>query len=172
MKKSVLIVLLLSSLSVFAQKNGHRFDFRLGIGVSKLGSGDMTATVLENELNRQISDYFTISASINYGRSDDGVSLTASYLQENVNLFVSPFKNSGVNDFRIGTGLTVYQVSDVAPVNNDLVYDSRSSVGYNIILEDSYNVSDRFLIGAKLFTQSYRNFDINTGGMIKVGFRF
>ena len=38
------------------------------------------------------------------------------------------------------------------------------------VIEHDYQLTSKFLVGAKLFTQSYFNGDISTGGFLKVGF--
>lgn len=142
----------------------------------------MITTTFENELNYKFNQYFSTALSVNYGRSNDGVFVTASYTQGNLNLFISPFKNTRTNDFRIGTGVSFYNVSDAylqsaqygvngELVNADYVFDVRSSFGYNIILENTYTIRNKFLIGLKLFTQPYFIGDINSGILIKAGLK-
>ncbi len=111
-----------------------------------------------------------------------GVFETASYLQGNLNLFISPFKNTRRNDSRVGTGVSFYNVSDARLLSSrhdasgDLIeaeygFDERNSYGYNIILEDTYSFTNKFLVGFKLFSQSYFNGDINSGILLKFGVR-
>ena len=86
------------------------------------------------------------------------------------------------NDIRIGAGLSLIDVSYAAAVSKS--YDSngnltgtnyefykRDSFGINFILENSYDISHKFLIGLKLFTQPYFNGDINSGILLKTGLR-
>ncbi|HKJ42361.1 MAG TPA: hypothetical protein VKA27_09710 [Sunxiuqinia sp.] len=182
MKKILILAFLFSCLNVIAQKETRPFDFRFGIGKSLLGSGDYIVTVLENEVNYKLNHYFTTSVSVNFARNHEGEISTTSFIQGNLNLFFSPFRNSRKNDFRLGSGFTVYQVTDAARVaayyENGVIVDtvheidSRNSIGYNIIIEDSYNLTGQFFVGLKLFTQSYHNYDINTGGLLKIGYHF
>ncbi len=77
--------------------------------------------------------------------------------------------------------MTYYIVSDTYEssenwVNGVIVdsgndFDKRNSLGYNIIIENSYLLTDKYLLGLKLFTQSYNNGDINSGVMLKFGLR-
>jgi len=183
MKKTVLlfVCLLLAGSSVLAQKAPLATDIRMGIGTSLLGSGDMQTIMVDNEINVGLNQLFTVGAGLGFGKSDDGVFEQASFLQINANVYFSPWRNTRRNDFRIGTGLTWYNVSDVYRssssflngelVSSEHVLDTRSSFGYNIVLENTYLVTDRFLLGDKLFTQPYFNGDINSGGMLRLGLR-
>ena len=85
---------------MLAQDETENLDIRLGVGSTILGTGDMTTIAFENELNYRISSYFTTALSAGYGRSNDGIYETASYLLGNLNVFPSPYKNIGRNDFR------------------------------------------------------------------------
>jgi hypothetical protein len=90
-------------------------------------------------------------------------------------------KNNRRFDFRIGTGLSYYGISDAYEqsayyengvlVDLDYSFDKRKSFGYNIIIENSYLLNNRILIGLKLFTQPYFNGDINTGILLKLGLK-
>lgn len=168
-------------IQIVAQDETNKLDFRLGTGVSLLGSGDMITFNYENELNLKLNQFFTSSLSINLGKSNQGVSELATFIQGNVNIFISPFKNFKRNDFRVGTGLTFYNISDAyvsflqyendVLVDRDYVLDHRQSLGWNLIIENTYLLSEKFLVGLKLFTQPYNNGDINTGVMLKIGIR-
>jgi len=181
MKTIILISLIFFAIQVTGQEKNEKLDLRLGAGVSLLGSGDMLTFNYENELNLKLNQYFTSSLSLNLGRSNSGVSKTASFVQGNVNIFISPFKNNGRFDFRVGTGLTYYNVSDAYEssiqyedgvlVDIDYEFDNRNSFGFNVIIENTYLFTDKFLIGFKLFTQPYYNGDINSGALLKLGFR-
>jgi hypothetical protein len=56
-------------------------------------------------------------------------------------------------------------------VDEDYIFDNRSSIGMNIILENTYNLSEKFMLGLKLFTQPYKNGDINSGLLLKLGLK-
>ena len=180
-KTIALISFIFITLQVIAQENNNKLDLRLGTGVSLLGSGDMTTFNYENELNLRLNQYFTSSISINFGRSNNGVSKTASFVQGNINIFVSPFKNIKRFDFRLGTGLTYYNISYVYEssrqyengilVDVDYEFDNHKALGFNIIIENTYLLTDKFLVGVKLFTQPYINGDINSGIMLKFGLK-
>ena len=56
-------------------------------------------------------------------------------------------------------------------VDTDYDFDNSNSLGFNIIIENSYLITDKFLVGLKLFTQPYNNGDINSGLMSKCGLK-
>jgi len=181
MKKYIIIILFVIATQLNAQDNQKKFDIKFGVGISLLGTGDMTTINFENELNYKISQYFSTSFTLNYGRSNSGVYETSSYFQGNLNIFISPFKNSRKNDFRIGTGFSIMNISDSYYFSQDsgagtgqtspYNFDKRNSYGFNIIIEDTYSIKDRYLIGLKLFTQPYTNGDINSGILLKCGLK-
>jgi hypothetical protein len=170
-----------SSVQIIGQEEARKLDLRLGTGVSFLGAGDIIAFNYENELNLKISRLLTSSLSMNFGRGGKGTPSTGSFIQGNVNMFISPFGNSNRFDFRIGTGLSFYNihetyVSFLQYENTELIdkryeFENRNSFGVNFILETSYLLTGRILLGIKLFAQPYFNGDANSGGMLKVGFR-
>ena len=186
MKKIITLLLLFSTVTIFAQSNQkvhqNRFDLRVGIGYLFLGSGDYSGVSFENEINYRISNYFTTSASINMGRSINGAfDGTASFLGGDINLFLSPFKNNKLNDLRIGGGFAFYNianvyVSDIHYIDGveqkDYASSKETTIGGSIIIEDTFNINDRFLVGMKVFMQPYANGDINSGIMIKFGVKF
>ncbi len=179
MQKYLFLIMMISSFQVMAQLREPSVDFRFGTGISLLGSGDMITINFENEVNYKFNRIFTGSASINYGHSNTGVHEASSFLQGNLNLFLSPFGNKFENVFRLGGGLSYYNVSDVYQKSTNYFgpetavnyhrHETRSSLGYNIILENSYYLSRRFLVGIKVFAQPYINGDINSGVILKGG---
>lgn len=187
MKKVIVAALLFCASQIQAQESSQNIDFRVGTGISLLGTGDMQTTVFENELNYKINNYIAGGSSINFGNSDaNGAQKNASFVQGNLNLFFSPFKNNSKNDFRLGAGISYYKINEASEVyclyNEDPTNDSlqqlivynhnaRKSLGFNLIIEDSYTIKDKFILGAKLYTQPYQNGDINSGFMLKTGLK-
>ena len=180
-KLLICIAVIFSGLQGIGQEKASRFDLRLGTGISLMGTGDLITFNYENELNLKLNKFITSSFSINLGRSNYGVSETASFVQGNVNLFFSPFNNKRRFDFRVGTGLTYFTISQVylsskywengVLIDIDYQFINRNSLGFNIIMENSYLLTDKFLAGLKLFIQPYFNGDINSGIMLKCGFK-
>ncbi|MEM7655465.1 MAG: hypothetical protein AAF399_04995 [Bacteroidota bacterium] len=181
MKRVITIAFaLFLSAQLFGQSAPSRADIRVGAGFSLLGSGDMQAQMIENELNYRLNNYFATSVGLGFGRSNRGVYETASFLQGNGSLFFSPFKNNGRSDFRIGGGLTYYQVSDAyessrfsngQDIQSEYTFDQRSSLGFIVAIEQTFSLGDRGLLGIKAFTQPYMNGDINSGVLLKLGVR-
>lgn len=184
MKRLISLIMVLATFNVFAQTNqkthNKKFDLRVGIGYLFMGSGDYSGISFENELNYQINNYFSTSASINMSRSMSGAPLegVASCLGGNLNIFISPFKNNKLNDFRIGGGFAFYNISDVYVSSIRFVDGEQqkyyttteeTTIGGSIIIEDTFNINGRFLIGMKAFMQPYTNGDINSGIMVKFG---
>lgn len=181
--KQILIIATVMLLPLFAisQNAGPKFDIRFGFGTSFLGTGDMRAVTIENELNYAFSRYFTSSFGLSFGKSIYGVYESASFIQGNLNIYISPLKNNRRNDFRIGTGLSYNLVSNYYKEseryeNGVLVYESykvenTNAIGLNLILEDTFSITDKFFVGAKVFLQPYRNGDINRGILMKTGLR-
>ena len=180
MKLLITLTFIMLSLTAFSQQTSSRFDLRFGVGASVLGTGDMRTLMLENELNYFISNSFASSVSLGYGKSNNGVFETASFVQGNLNIYFSPFKNNKRNDFRIGTGLTYYNVSDASMRSSEYVngvlrqehvFEDRNSVGANIILENTYSITEKLRVGIKAFTQPYENGDMNSGILLKLGIK-
>jgi hypothetical protein len=182
MKQIALLILTFFCLNeTVAQDSWSKTDIRLGIGTSLLGSGDMRTLMLENEFNQQLSPLLAASLGLGIARSNSGVFETASFFQTNANIYLSPFKNDRRNDFRIGTGLSYYWASDAfvqsrqfdagQVISENVIFDQRNSLGVNIIIENTYLISEKFLLGLKLLSQPYFNGDINSGVLLKFGFR-
>jgi len=181
MKKiAILLILVVSITNAFSQDgNKPSIDVRFGIGISLLGTGDMQTTMFENEINYKISNFFAASCNIAYGKSDKGVSISASFIQMNLNTYISPFKNNKKNNFRIGAGISRYTASDVSSTgdlveNGEIVgpfneFEKRVSIGLNIIIENTYDITEKLMVGGKLFTQPYINGDLNSGILVKFG---
>ena len=171
--------MILTSLRAFSQESEIKTDLRFGMGFTLLGSGDMISTTIENELNFKMGRFIASSLSISYGRSNFGVNETTSFLQGNTNFYISPFNNTRKNDFRIGTGLTYYHVSDAylsgqwyengVIVDEDYEFRKRKSLGFNMIIENTFSISNELLLGIKLYSQPYFNGDINSGFLLKLG---
>ena len=180
MKKLVLLTtLMFLGIICKAQESASKLDVRLSFGTSLLGTGDMQTLMIENELNLKLSKYWAVSGGLAYAKSNNGVFEQASFIQANTNIYISPFKNDGNNDFRLGTGLSWYGVSDVhlssATYKNDQFFykeykfDNRKSIGLNVIIEHTYLLTAKSMIGIKLFSQPYQNGDINSGILLKFG---
>lgn len=187
MKKTVILfIVFVSGLSLMAQVNTHKFDFKIGTGIGLMGSGDLTALCFENELNYKLNSYITTSVSVGIGRTPKDIYRHNDYLLGSLNLFISPFKNTRRNNFRIGGGYTLINETCVYDqhmydhmlngtfteerYNSELEYMTRIVSGFSMILENEYMISSKFLIGGKLFiTGGKSEGGVISGGMIKLG---
>lgn len=178
---TLIIIAALIGFTANAQGTESKLDLRFGIGGSFLGTGGMRTIMFENEANLQLNRYLALGGGLGFAKSHNGVIDQASFLQLNANVYISPFKNIRKNDFRIGTGLSWYSVSDSYQLlsishNGEIVdsehkSDKRNSLGFNAVVENTYSVTERLLLGLKLFTQPYQNGDINSGILLKFGVR-
>ena len=57
MKRSIFIFLLCPFIFISAQQSSNCFDIRIGAGGSFLGTGDMFALTVENELNYKFNHF-------------------------------------------------------------------------------------------------------------------
>jgi hypothetical protein len=186
MKKILTILFSVLIFNGFSQNNSNpmpdnKFDLMFGTGVTFLGTGDYLCLTFENELNYKLSSYFTTSAVFNMGKSLTGASDgSASFFEGNLNLFISPFRNNRLNNFRIGAGISVFNVNDTylsssyyceCMTCNEYIVDKHTTFGGSFILEDFFRIGRQFFIGAKVFLKPYVNGDINSGAMAKFGIR-
>ena len=180
MKQLILILIaILIGLNGYAQDVESKYDLKLGIGTSLLGTGDMQTIMFENEINFKLNKYFTLGEGLSFAKSGFSVLEQASFIQLNSNIYISPFKNNRQNDFRFGAGLSWYSISDFYQsstvyideglLDSEYEFSKRNSLGLNIIIENTYSISEKFLVGLKFFTQPYKNGDINSGLLLKVG---
>lgn len=166
MNKQIILYLLLVLSSIFvmnAQTGDRDIDLRFGLGTSNFKNGNNLLLLSEYELNAKLTDYFTIAPSIILNHDSDSDFELPDFFQANLNAFVSPFRNNRRNDFRMGSGLSFYRL------NKGASYATRSAFGLNLILENTYMINDRFVIGIKAFIQPYLNKDINYGILLKAG---
>ncbi len=156
------------------------FDLRGGMGTYFAGTLDMRGLMLENELNYTLGPKLATSVQVGIGRSNYGVGEMSSFVQTNLTLFLSTFGNYRRNDFRLGAGVGYLNVKDVflsrletrngVVVNTEYTFRQRNDVGVNLVLENTYALSERFLLGVKLFGQGYGG-DGNSGLLLKFGVR-
>ena len=167
MKKTTILVIILSLIITIShsEEKNQKFELKFGTGSSLLGDGDMLTVLFENELNYKHNKYFTEAITINYVISHSGSFDLSSLIQSNLNIFLSPFRNNRKNNFKIGGGLSIMGVTNVG----NRYFDRHTSYGYNMIIEDEFNISEKCLLGIKTFIQPYTNGDINSGIILKFG---
>jgi hypothetical protein len=165
MKRTIFFIIaitvtIISSLN--AQENKHKYDFKVGAGLRIMGKTDLNMCY-ENELNYKLNDYVSSSVSLGFGRSVEYLEEHNAFIQASFNLFVSPFKNYKRNNFKIGLGFThindaityIYSTGDSpnSPTANNpkYTYFNYAVTGFNLIVENEYQINSKFLIGGKLF---------------------
>lgn len=184
MKKLIFVLIYtVIAVNLFCQKNNSNIDIRLGAGFSFLGSGDNFTNMLENELNYNLNNYLTISPSLAVGITSGHYKESGANLVHGaINIFLSPFRNNRFFNFRIGTGVNVYKVFDYTFTKasydsfGELVvyeysFESRKSIGINMLIENTIRINKKLLVGIKLFSTPYKNADINSGILLKFGVR-
>ena len=183
MKKIFTIALILVSVTLFSQTKQNtgfsKFDLRTGTGISFLSSGDYMCINFENELNYKISNYFTTSATLDVGKNFTGDHSSAMFIEGSLNLFISPCKNNGLNDFRVGSGISVFNISDtylsssyyyMGHYYNDYIFRNETAFGGAlVIVEDTFRLNNRFSLGIKAFLKAFFNGDMHHGAVLKFG---
>lgn len=182
MKNILLGICLFCALSAFSQDS--KLNVQIGSGAAFLGSGDIFAGVLEGEANYKLNRFLTSSFGIhsaygyeNYEYFAYEYKRRATYVQSNLNVLLSPFGNDKTVDFKIGTGVSFNNVWDK---RRDIIYGTnvfillsshtyRNSLGVNMIMETTFKLNDKLLLGLKGFIQPYYNGDINSGVLLKFG---
>ena len=160
---------------------GKPLTLQIGGGLMLAGTGDVICRQMETELSAKLNNYFALAGNVTFGKSVGSDFDQSAFYQFNTNILVSPFKNSRKNDFRMGTGLSISDVTDIYDTermfeNNQLVYtkaviDKRTATGINFILDYQHQAAERFVIGARLINQQYTNGDINTGFLLRMGWK-
>lgn len=180
MKPSLTILFLFALLSsIYNQNTQTRADVRMGIGISYHGIFNLNPMILfENELNYFLNNKFSSSVNLNFAKGGNNSGEAASFIQGNMNVFLSPFRNSRRNDFRIGIGLSYYSLSYSLFSDAGNSYDQRDyenwnekSIGLNVIMENTYSISSKSLIGIKFIRQWYANNYRHFAILLKYGFR-
>ncbi len=175
-KIGLLFIGILIAFSVSSQDSISKLDYKLGVCTAFMGIGDAPVMGFENEINYKINNYISTSLNIGIGRSINNNINNNDYLQAGLNIFISPFRNNNKNNFKIGLGYTiinetrVYSSSSTNDINSQYNFLSRTSNAFTIIIEDEYMISQKFLIGAKLFsTNGIQEGGIISGAMLKFG---
>lgn len=152
-------------------------DAKFGIGASFLGTGDMLVGKLEGEAtrawNRIVSN--SVALGVGYGDSEFYNSTFPQRtftLHIDANVFVSPFGNRGIYNFKLGTGPSLMYVSDDYEAEGDeSLEENRLSLGFSMVVENEVAISDKYLLGLKMMVQPYLNGDIASTLLLKFGKR-
>ncbi|KXK36393.1 MAG: hypothetical protein J5I52_03650 [Saprospiraceae bacterium] len=177
-----LLIFIMPLCTIHAQENLSKVDYKLGIGGGLMGLGDGLVMSIENEVSYKFTPYISASCFVNLGQGgyiDNAKPLPnqsqGNYFLGGVNLLFSPFKNNKINNFKIGGGAGYYHgsntyISQWDSKGNyviDVVNDR--NIGFNIVIENDYAINEKFLIGAKLYTNGVRSGANITGALIRLG---
>ncbi|MEM6346401.1 MAG: hypothetical protein AAF927_21105 [Bacteroidota bacterium] len=178
---SSIFIFVSSSLWAQVPDNPKKLIGKLSLDYALLGSGDMHTVRMENALEYRVNPYFTPSVSLGIAKSDRGFYISSSMIQANANLFFSPFRNDKPNDFRIGVGFAGMRISDFLESAqyyengqysySDYDFRQENTYGFNLILENNYQVSTHVLVGLRLNYQLFDSGDQLIGGGINLGFQ-
>jgi len=177
----VAIFLFISIYSSYGQAPS-KFRYELGAGISLLGTGDVLALNIENELDYLLSSNIETSVSFVNGRGFVSYdSFSNAFIQGNFNLALLPFGNYRSYALKLGVGISYQSFHGVNSliggwVNGEFVVNDYSvrnlkQFGYNLIIENAYKLSEKYSISFKIFAQPFRNGDINSGGILKLGYQ-
>ena len=177
MKNKYFFVLVFLTSTLLAQKNKASFYFNFGAGILK--SSKVAAPSFENEISVKMSKYFSSGLVVAYGRGNNGTYKTSSFFQGNMNLYFVPFGNYRKNNLKLGTGISIINITNAievpgicTPPVTDNYFKNLTAAGYNFILEDTHFISEKHFIGIKLFYQSYPNIkESGWGVFLKWGVR-
>lgn len=178
MKKTILIIYFLLSLNLlFSQVDNNKFNYSIGFGSVLAGKGNLL-TIVENQINYNLNNYFSLSLNVDNGRSFGYSDEVNDFFQFGSNIFISPLKNIRQNNLKIGLGLAEINetVTNKVFVYNNTKYEKfynvvkNASIGYNFIIEYEYKINSHYLIGGKLFTTGkFSDRSLFVGGLIKFG---
>jgi hypothetical protein len=173
-----------------AQDKPSTIDFKFGVGVALLGTGDYSLYRFESELTKKWHSLISSSFAFNVGAGYRGG--TAGYLYHvnsyhaDLNLFLSPFGNQRRNNLKMGTGLTWIYANVTASRGSSEVYDptnktytrvetfsteTRKASGFSMIVEDEMSIGAKYLLGVKIIVQPYTNADILSSISLKFGIK-
>ncbi len=176
-----LFLLFLGNTSLIAQQDYAKWDVQLGAGFSLLGTGDVWTLAFENELNYKLNPYFTLGTSVGFAKGTFWDTEGTAYVQGNLNVFYSPFRNNHRHNFRVGTGVSLIDVDHTwlsfyasdggTRTIEQYSFEEYTVFGINILLDYSVAINDKLLLGAKAFAQPYQDGHINSGIMLRIGTR-
>ena len=179
-----LFLFLLFTLYSVAQTRQYTEGFDLRVGAGKVMVKDDQTTVLtitEAEVNYKMCPFITYNIAGNYATNRNETKQHTSYYQGNANIFLSPFKNNGKMDFRIGTGLSyshlvTHKAGDIRSLNTNTyigqtapIFGTRNAFGYNLMVENTFTLGQHLVFGVKAFAQRYKDVQSNQGVILKLG---
>lgn len=165
----ILILLILIPLFLKSQNLPNKI-VKLGTGVSLIGSGDLGFHHFDLEYYKSLNRYFSISTSLTSGYGFNNYNSPAAFLiKPNLNILFSLLKNRRKFNIEIGGGLALQYVSAKKVtrrkfINGQLVEiqyrnDNYQSIGYNLMLENSYRINPNHMVAIRAFITPYFNTD-------------
>jgi hypothetical protein len=172
-KKAIIVFLVLIALVAEAQ---IVHDAKFGLGASFLGTGDMLIGKVEGEATRKWNRIVSNSVAVGIGYGDSEI-YNSTFPQRtftvhlDANVFVSPFGNRGVYNFKLGTGPSLMYVLDTCRRRESSIREDRLSLGFSMMVENEVAISDNQMVGLKMMVQPYLNGDIASTLLLKFGKR-
>lgn len=172
MRRTLIAILL--GLATFVAKAQIVHDAKLGIGASFLGTDDMLIGKAEGEVTRKWNRIVSNSVALGIGYGDSKLYNSTFHLRTftahlDANVFVSPFGNRGIYNFKLGAGPSLMYVTDTYSRRDNPLRENRLSLGFSMIVENEVAVTDQYLIGLKMMVQPYLNGDIASTLLLKFG---
>jgi len=183
--KRFLIVFFIFFISFYvkSQEFSHQINYKVGMGFSLLGTGDMWVYSLDNELTVSLNKYFSGAIAYNVGQKSIKASSTSAerfsnYHLAGVGINVAPFSNERRNVFSIGTGISYFNQNSVyksTQLDDYPIYDYNSSKAFSmqIGLANEYKINDNISFGGKVFSNATIRNGVNISGLVfRVGYKF
>lgn len=173
-------------MNLMAQDKNYRNKYEFGVGVSLMGTGDITTISLVNEFDHLVSKRFELSINLGFGkglpRTDYLPLFSSSLFQLNFNGLFLPLVK-GRYKLKVGTGVSLINLNQVGTSighrepNGVYVVDEYSiqkytTLGYNLLIENEIVLFNNISGSILLFGQFYRNNNTNAGGSFKIGYNF
>ena len=168
--------------SALSQSYKNKIDYRVGSGISLVSTGDVRAFNFENEINFSLNNYLSTSVGIRLGQGlTDYVNPVVNYIQGNIIIYCSPFRNNKRVDFRLGLGGSYYFYNEMQIIKETIidgeivetisVNNKRKSLGANLVTELSFKMNEKFIIVTELYLQPYLDGNLISGFALGIGYK-
>ena len=179
----ILFFFFANNYTLAAQENSL-LQYKIGVGTSLSGAGDVIFYEINNGLNLKLNSYIDGDFNLTYGAPIANRFVpSASLVKTDINILFSPFKNTKKLGFRIGGGASYYYSPRVFEKSSrtengvlvDIQYENEtiSAFGLNTIIEFLVNLNDQSKISLQGHISFYQeSIDINSGFSINYYRRF
>lgn len=183
-----IVIITISSFSNLKAQGGKiKNKFEVGIGYVQIGTSKFDGLLIVNEFDHLF--FSRLEGAINFGFGK-GISYdgflpvyASSFFNCNTNLSFIPIKYRDIYKLKFGTGIAYLnwdQVSAASGSHNSegvfvvdkYNFNTISTFGYNLLIENEINVYKQLNVSLLLYIQHYRNKDSIGGGMLKFGYSF